>query len=468
MGRRKKKVKENIHLTGIADKGFAVGRDEEGIVYFVDGGVPGDVVDVMVTRKKSSFRKGFVTGFKSLSEERIDPMCSHFGVCGGCKWQNLNYESQLKYKEQSVLDAFKRIGHVEIGEKKGILGCSTIHSYRNKMEYSFAYRKWVTKEELAKGEPIEFDQAVGFHRAGAFDKVVQIEKCYLQDDLSNKIRNSVHALATENNWTYYNARIHVGDFRNLRVRNTTLGEWMVVVIFGEDNHEAIDLTLEHLKTNFPELTSLYYVVNKKMNDTINDLDLTLYHGTPTITEQLGHIKYKIGPKSFFQTNTKQAEILYDQIKSLANLKGDELVYDLYTGLGSIALYIADSCKTVVGIEEIKEAIDDANYNKTLNGIENAHFEVGDVKDEFNGSFVNKYGKADLIIVDPPRAGLHKDVVEMLNKTGAPRIIYVSCNPSTQARDIGLMSDYYNVELIQPVDMFPHTHHIENIAVLNKK
>ena len=466
--RRKKKVTENITLTGLADKGLAAGRDEEGIVYFVEGGVPGDVVDVMVTRKKSSFRKGFVTKFHKYSEERIEPLCEHFGVCGGCKWQNLSYESQLKYKEQSILDAFKRIGHVEIGEIRPIMGCSAIFNYRNKMEYSFSDREWVSQELIQTKEKIEFKQAVGFHRAGAFDKVVQIEKCHLQDDLSNEIRNSLHALALENDWSYYNARQHKGDFRNLRVRNTTLGEWMIVVIFGEQNDDAIDKTLEHFKTNFPQLTSIYYVVNKKMNDTINDLDLTLYHGEPYITEQLGHIKYKIGPKSFFQTNTKQAEVLYDQIKTLANLKGDELVYDLYTGLGSIALYVADQCKTVVGVEEIKEAIDDANINKELNNIKNAYFEVGDVKDEFNGGFVEKYGNADLIIVDPPRAGLHHDVVEMLNKTNSPRIIYVSCNPSTQARDIALMSEYYNVELIQPVDMFPHTHHIENIAVLNKK
>lgn len=468
MARRKKQIKENITLTGIADKGMAVGRDEEGVVYFVDGGVPGDVVDVLITRRKSSFRKGFVTNTKSLSDERVEPVCDHFGQCGGCKWQNLSYDSQLKYKEKSVLDAFSRIAHVAVQDKRPIMGCTETYNYRNKMEYSFAYRRWLPKEELASGQPLDFDQAVGFHRAGAFDKVVQIEKCHLQEDLSNQIRNSIHSLAMENGWSYYNAREHKGDFRNLRVRNTTLGEWMIVLIFGEDNQEAIDKTLDHIKKNFTQLTSIYYVVNKKMNDTINDLELTLFHGTSTITERLGHINYKIGPKSFFQTNTKQAEVLYDQIKKLADLKGDELVYDLYTGLGSIALYLADSCLKIVGIEEIKEAIDDANFNKKLNNIENAYFEVGDVKDQFNSNFVSKYGKADLIIVDPPRAGLHADVVNMLNKTNATKIIYVSCNPSTQARDIGMMSEFYNVEIIQPVDMFPHTHHIENIAVLNKK
>ncbi|MBT8234371.1 MAG: 23S rRNA (uracil(1939)-C(5))-methyltransferase RlmD, partial [Saprospiraceae bacterium] len=449
--------------------GLAVGRDSEGIVYFVEGGVPGDVVDVLVTRKKSAFRKGFVVNYKSYSEEREEPLCEHFGNCGGCKWQNLKYDSQLKYKEESVLNAFKRIGHLEIGEKRPIIGCENIFVYRNKMEYSFAYRRWIPKEELEDKEvEVSFDQAVGFHRAGAFDKVVQIDKCHLQDDLSNQIRNSIHKLATENNWTYYNARSHEGFLRNLRVRNTTLGEWMIVIIFGENNEEDITVTLNHIDVHFPDLTSVYYVVNTKMNDTINDLELTLHSGKPTITEQLGHIKYNIGPKSFFQTNTKQAELLYDQIKILADLKGDELVYDLYTGLGSIALYLANSCRAIVGIEEIKEAIDDANLNKSLNQIDNAHFEVGDVKDQFNSGFVKKYGQADLIIVDPPRAGLHGDVVEMLNQTNAPKIIYVSCNPATQARDIGLMSEKYDVDLIQPVDMFPHTHHIENIAVLTKK
>lgn len=465
---RKKKVKPNIVMTGIADKGMAAGRDEEGMVYFVEGAVPGDVVDVLVTRKKSSFRKGLVHNFISYSEERIEPQCQHFGVCGGCKWQNLSYDSQLKYKQQSVLDAFKRIGHVNIEEKRTIIGCKNIFNYRNKMEYSFAYKRWVPKAELDSQEEVDFSQAVGFHKAGAFDKVVQIEKCLLQENYSNQIRNAIHKLALSNNWTYYNARQHQGFFRNLRVRNSSLGEWMVVVIFGEDNADDIKTTMEYIKNNFDKITSLYYVVNTKMNDTINDLPLHLYNGSTTITEQLGHIKYKISPKSFFQTNTEQANVLYDEIVKLADLKGDELVYDLYTGLGSIALYISNSCKTVIGIEEIKEAIDDANVNKSFNNITNAHFEVGDVKDQFTGEFVEKYGSPGLIIVDPPRAGLHKDVVSMLNQTNAKKIIYVSCNPSTQARDIALMSEFYNVDIIQPVDMFPHTHHIENIAVLNKK
>jgi len=463
---RKKKVYKDITMTGIADKGMAVGRDAEGMVYFVDGAVPGDNVDVLVLRKKSSFRKGVVSQFNKLSDERIDPQCEHFGICGGCKWQNLSYESQLKYKQQSVKDVFQRIAGVDPEDFRDILGCENTFEYRNKMEYSFSYRRWLTKEELDTDEVVEFAPGLGFHKAGAFDKVIQIEKCLLQEDLSNKIRNYIHSMSMENEWTYYNNREHVGFLRNLRVRNSTLGEWMVVVIFGENVPEQIEQLMNALKLSFPQITSLQYVINTKMNDTINDLDTVLYSGEALMTEQLSHLKYKIGPKSFFQTNSYQAVRLYDLVSELAELKPDDLVFDLYTGLGSIALYVAKNCKKVVGIEEIKEAIDDAEINKQLNGIDNAFFEVGDVKDEFNSHFVEKYGIADVIIVDPPRAGLHKDVCAMLNEAGAKRIVYVSCNPSTQARDVILMPNY-SIKVLQSVDMFPHTHHVENVIVLEK-
>lgn len=465
---RKKKVYPNIQITDIADKGLAVGRDEEGYVYFVNGAVPGDNVDVLVLRKKKSFRKGIVSKYNSLSEERVDAFCQHFGNCGGCKWQNLSYASQLKYKEKSVADAFKRLGHLEIKESRPIIGCEKTSFYRNKMEYTYSSRRWVPQEEIDTGEKVNFGPAAGFHKAGAFDKVVQISKCHLQEDISNQIRNFVDETARLKEWTYYHAREHHGFLRNLRVRNTTLGEWMIVMIFGENLEEEIEFLMDSLKEKFPMLTSIYYVVNKKLNDTINDLELTLYSGTETITEKLGHVQYKVGPKSFFQTNTYQANILYNEIVALADLKGDEVVYDLYTGLGSIALYIANKCKFVVGIEEIKEAINDAKFNQTLNNISNTEFLVGDVKDIFDEGFIKKYGAADLIIVDPPRPGLHADVVAMLDKTEVDRILYVSCNPSTQARDISLLNDNYSVELIQPVDMFPHTHHIENIALLKRR
>ena len=453
-------------MTGIADKGMAVGRDKEGMVYFVEGAVPGDNVDVLVLRKKSSFRKGVVNDFNTLSEERIKAHCEHFGICGGCKWQNLSYASQLKYKQQSVKDVFQRIAGVSPEDFREIMGCEEIFEYRNKMEYSFSYRRWLTREELDTDEKLDFGQAVGFHKAGAFDKVVQIEKCHLQEDLSNEIRNFIHRFSLENNFTYYNNREHEGFLRNLRVRNSTLGEWMVIVIFGENNHEDIELLMAAVKEEFPQITSLQYVVNTKMNDTIYDQDVFVYNGESYLTEQLGHLMYRIGAKSFFQTNSNQARKLYDLVCEFAELKQDDLVYDLYTGLGSIALYIAKDCKKVIGIEEIKEAVDDANINKELNGIENAFFEVGDVKDEYNTRFVEKYGTADVIIVDPPRAGLHKDVCDMLNQSGARRIVYVSCNPATQARDVMLMPNYH-ISKLQAVDMFPHTHHIENVISLDR-
>lgn len=465
MGRRKRRIVENVSITGIADKGQAVGRDEEGMVYFVAGAVPGDVVDVWVKKKKSNYRQGVISAFRSKSDLRIAPFCEHFGNCGGCKWQYLDYASQLKYKNEVVLDAFDRLGQISYKEARPILGCTKEREYRNKMEYSFSSRRWVPQEELDAGGEVDFGPATGFHRAGAFNMVVQIEKCHLQDDLSNKIRNHVHALALAEGWTFYNSREHHGLLRNLLVRNTTLGEWMVVPIFGEDDEEAREKLLSSLVETFPQLTCVYYVVNTKANDSTFDQTFHHYHGSEGIIEQLKHIKYKIGPKSFFQTNTYQAVTLYDQVAALADLKGDELVYDLYTGLGSIALYLADKCRKVVGIEEVAAAIEDAHHNKQLNAVENAHFEVGDCKDLFNQDFVERHGVPDLIIVDPPRAGLHQDVVTMLANTGVPRIIYVSCNPASQARDVALLDKAYSVELIQPVDMFPHTHHIENIALL---
>ena len=349
---RRKKVKQNIKLHGIADKGMAVGRDEEGMVYFVQGPVPGDVVDVLITRKKASFKKGVVHNYIAYSSERVDPFCEHFNLCGGCKWQHLGYESQLKYKQHTIEDAFRRIAKSNSFETKPILGCDQTRLYRNKMEYSFSSRRWVPQEELDTGEEVSFGPASGFHRAGAFDKIVQISKCHLQEDLSNQIRNRVDAIGREKGWKFYNSREHEGFLRNLMIRNTTKGEWMIVMVFGEDNEEDINFLLETFKTEFPQLTSIYYTVNKKVNDVIYDLDLILYHGQPYILEALGHIEYNIGPKSFFQTNTRQAKNLYDIVVEMADLQGHENVYDLYTGLGSIALYVAGQCRQVVGIEEV--------------------------------------------------------------------------------------------------------------------
>jgi len=465
---RKKKVYPDVTITGIADKGMAVGRDPEGVVYFVQGAVPGDVVDVLVLRKKSSYRKGIVSEFKKYSDERVKPFCEHFGMCGGCKWQDLGYQSQLKYKEKVVTDAFSRLAGITIGESRPIMGCKNTEHYRNKMEYTFSSRRWVSQEELDKDGEVNFGQAVGFFKAGQFDKIVPITKCFLQEDLTNQIRNYIDEVAQEKEWTYYNIKEHHGFLRNLRIRNATTGEWMIIVVFAEDHNEQIEYLMSAIKKKFPEITSLSYIVNKKWNDTINDQEVITYSGKDSINENLGHIKYRIGTKSFFQTNTEQAKLLYDQIVEIGQFQKDDIVYDLYTGLGSIALYVADKCQKVIGIEEIKEAIDDANLNKDLNNIDNAYFEVGDVKDQFNGHFISKYGEPDVIIVDPPRPGLHADVVKTIYDSNTPKIVYVSCNPSTQARDISLLSDKYNVDILQPVDMFPHTHHIENIALLTIK
>ena len=465
---RKKKVYPDVTITGIADKGMAVGRDAEGVVYFVQGAVPGDVVDVLVLRKKSSFRKGIVKNFKKYSEERVQPFCKHFSMCGGCKWQDLSYASQLKYKEKVVTDAFSRLAHIEIEDIRPIMGCEDTEYYRNKMEYTFSSRRWVSQEELDKEGEVNFGQAVGFFKAGQFDKIVPITKCHLQEDLTNQIRNYVNEVAEKEDWSYYNIKEHHGFLRNLRIRNATTGEWMVIVVFAENNEDDIEQLMSMIEKKFPQITSLSYIINKKFNDTINDQTVISYAGLDHINERLGHIKYQIGPKSFFQTNTRQAKKLYDQIVEIGQFKLSDTIYDLYTGLGSIALYVADKCEKVIGIEEIKEAIDDAELNKGINNIDNAFFEVGDVKDQFNGHFISKYGQADVIIVDPPRPGLHADVVQTISDSNVPKIVYVSCNPSTQARDISLLADKYKVDIIQPVDMFPHTHHIENIALLTLK
>jgi 23S rRNA (uracil1939-C5)-methyltransferase len=465
---RKKKVYPDVTITGIADKGMAVGRDPEGVVYFVQGAVPGDVVDVLVLRKKSSFRKGIVKNFKKYSEERVQPFCKHFSMCGGCKWQDLSYESQLKYKEKVVTDAFSRLAHISVKDIRPIIGCTETEHYRNKMEYTFSSRRWVSQEELDNQEEVDFGQAVGFFKAGQFDKIVPITECHLQEDLTNQIRNFINDVAQKEEWTYYNIKEHHGFLRNLRIRNATTGEWMVIVVFAENNEDDIEKLMSMIDKKFSEITSLSYIINKKFNDTINDQTVIPYSGINHINENLGHIKYQIGPKSFFQTNTHQAKRLYDQIVEIGQFNPTDIVYDLYTGLGSIALYVADKCQKVIGIEEIKEAIDDAELNKEINNITNAFFEVGDVKDQFNGHFISKYGNPDVIIVDPPRPGLHADVVQTISDSNVPKIVYVSCNPSTQARDISLLAEKYKVNVIQPVDMFPHTHHIENIALLTIK
>ena len=462
--KRREKILENVEVTGIADKGKAVGR-HEGQVVFIEGAVPGDIVDIRVSKKRKGHYLGRVVKFHSKSPDRVDPVCSHFGVCGGCKWQHLSYEAQLKHKQITVENALSRIGGIDISGIRPILGSSETTYYRNKLEFSFSNKRWITEEEVASGVPIGLKNALGFHRPGAFDKIVDVEKCYLQPDPSNAIRNAVRDYAEEHELSFFDIRQQSGLLRQLYVRACTTGDVMVIVSFFYDDKAAISGLLDFLKTNFPELTSLMYVINDKKNDTIFDLEIQLWEGNPYLVEELGHVKFKIGPKSFFQTNSRQAKTLYDVIVDFAKLSGNELVYDLYTGIGSIACYVANNCKAVIGIEEIEAAIDDAKENAKLNGLSNTNFFAGDVRAILTGPFIEKHGRPDLVITDPPRAGMHKDVVEALIELKAPRIVYVSCNPATQARDLDLLKDLYKVEDIQPVDMFPHTHHIENVVSL---
>lgn len=463
---RKKKIVENVVLTGIADRGKAVGRDADGIVYFVPDAVPGDVVNILRLKKKRGVYQGSVTEFVEYSEDRIEPKCKHFGVCGGCKWQNLDYQKQLAHKTQTVHDAMRRIAKIDTSIILPILGSTQIFEYRNKIEYSFSNKRWLTREEIDQGDNIKQSPAVGFHRAGAFEKVVDIDQCHLQENTTNKIRNFFKELAYTQGWDFYDAKARTGFVRSMFLRNSPDGNWMINVVFKHENNGAYKVALDALIKEFPEITSLYYMINDKQNDSVFDLKAHHYYGEKYLAISLGHINYKIGPKSFFQTNSSQAKVLFDQIKNLADLTGEENVYDLYSGIGSIGFYLANQAKQIVGIEEIPEAIEDAKLNAKENNIDNTMFYAGDVKNILTNDFAAKHGKPDLVITDPPRAGMHKELVYMLLRLESPRIIYVSCNPATQARDLQLLNDKYIVEKMQPVDMFPHTHHIENIALLS--
>jgi 23S rRNA (uracil1939-C5)-methyltransferase len=444
-----------------------VAKDSEGKVYFIDKAVPGDVVDILVLKKKKSFFEGVVKEYKKKSEDRVEPRCEHFGVCGGCKWQHLDYAAQLRFKFNTVQNAMTRIGNVDPSVIKPIKGAKETFNYRNKLEYSFSNKRWLTEAEVKTDGKINQSSALGFHAPGAFDKVVDVNTCHLQENLSNEIRNFVRTYTQEHQLEYYDARAHTGLMRNMILRNTLLGQWMLIMSFAHEHEEIIPL-LRRLKEAFPQITSMYYVINKKHNDTILDQDIMLYAGAPFIVEQLANVQYKIGPKSFFQTNTAQAKVLFDTVVEFAGLKGDENIYDLYTGLGSIALYVSKTARKVVGIEEVEAAIIDAKENARFNSIENTVFYAGDVKDILTSDFSQKHGKPDLVITDPPRVGMHKDVVKTLLSLEAPRIVYVSCNPATQARDLELLSEKYIAKAMQPVDMFPHTHHIENVALLELK
>lgn len=457
---------ENVAIIDIAEEGKGVGRMDE-LVLFVQHAVPGDVVDVEVTRKKKNFAEAKVMALKVSSEHRVEAFCQHFGSCGGCKWQHMTYEAQLHFKQKAVENALQRIGKVDVSGIESILPSAETTYYRNKMEYTFSNKRWLTDAEVKSDQ--EFGkQALGFHVPLHFDKILQIDHCHLQASPSNEIRNAVDGFAVANEISYYDVRKHEGALRNLIVRNTSTGELMIIVVFAHPEEGQVELLMDFIEASFPEITSLLYIVNQKKNDTIFDQDIHVYRGRDHIFEEMDGLKFKIGAKSFYQTNSKQAFELYKVTKDFAELKGDELVYDLYTGAGTIANFVARNAREVVGIEYVPSAIDDAKLNSELNGIQNTKFYAGDMKDVLTQGFVDVHGKPDVIITDPPRAGMHGDVVTRILEVEANKIVYVSCNPATQARDLLLLAEKYEVVRIKPVDMFPHTQHVENVVLLKLK
>ena len=465
--RKQQPLFENLEITDVAAEGKAIAK-VDGMAVFVPYAVPGDIVDIQITRKKSSFAEGKVVRFESYSEKRSEPFCEHFGVCGGCKWQCLPYEEQLKYKHKQVVDNLERIGKIDLPEVNYILGASKTSFYRNKLEFTFSNKRWLTDAEILSQEEFGHKNAMGFHIPGMFDKVLNINRCWLMDDLHNSIRNSIREFCLENDYTFFDLRNQEGMMRNLIIRNTSIGEWMVIVVFFEDDKEKRDRLMEYIITKFPQITSLLYVVNQKANDTITDQEVITWSGRNHIFEEMEGLKFKIGSKSFYQTNSEQAYHLYEVARDFAQLTGDELVYDLYTGTGTIANFVSRNAKKVVGIEYVEEAIEDANVNSEINGIENTIFFAGDMKDVLTEQFINIHGKPDVIITDPPRAGMHDDVINAILNAEPNRIVYVSCNPATQARDLNLLDVKYQVKRVQPVDMFPQTHHVENVVLLERK
>ncbi len=459
-------ILRDIEITDIAAEGNAIARIENKVL-FVPYVIPGDVIDVQITRKKSSFMEGKVVEIKKPSSLRLQPFCEHFGVCGGCKWQALPYAEQIKYKQKQVVDAFQRIGKIEVGKVHEILGSEKTEFYRNKLEYTFSDLRWLTQEEIQTGNPMEF-RALGFHVPGMFDKIIDIRKCHLQADPSNEIRLKIKQFAFDHDIEFCNIRNHTGLLRNIIIRTTLSGKVMLIVVFQHNDSETINALLDYIASEFSQISALMYAINGKANDTLEGIDIISYRGDDHIVEEMEGLKFKIGPKSFYQTNSQQAYTLYKVARDFANLTGNEIVYDLYTGTGTIANFVAAKAQKVVGIEYVPEAIEDAKANSKYNNIENTSFFAGDMKDVLTESFIAANGKPDVMIIDPPRAGMHGDVVKTVLTALPERIVYVSCNPATQARDIALMNELYAVEAIQPVDMFPHTHHVENVALLVRK
>jgi 23S rRNA (uracil1939-C5)-methyltransferase len=459
-------IVENVEITGIGEEGKAVARVDN-FVIFVEDAVPGDVVDVRIFRKKKNFAEGKAVVIQKASPDRTEPFCRHFGTCGGCKWQHLSYEKQLAFKQKTVIDAFERIGKINMPGMMPILGSEKTKHYRNKLEYTFSNRSWLTKDEISEGITAD-SSALGFHVPLRFDKILDIKTCFLQDDLSNAIRLEVRDFCLRNSMSFFDLNKQEGDMRNLIIRNTSTGEWMVIIVFHGADESSRNKLLEHMKNKFPLITSLQYIINTKRNDTIFDQEVLLYHGSEYITERMENLTFRISAKSFYQTNSYQAFELYKIARNFSALTGNENVYDLYTGTGTIASFISSKAKHVYGIDYIEDAIRDARVNAADNNLKNISFFAGDMKDVLNDNFINKNGKPDVIITDPPRAGMHEEVVKAMLKADPKRIVYVSCNPSTQARDLQLMDEAYRIEKIQAVDMFPHTSHVENVVLLNKR
>jgi len=472
VARKKKELPllEKVTITDVAAEGKAVAKVNE-LVIFVPYVVPGDVVDLQVKRKKNHYAEAVAVKFHEKSPLRTEPFCSHFGVCGGCKWQCLSYEEQLKYKQKQVFDNLTRIGKVELPEFRPILGSEKTRFYRNKLEFTFSNKRWLTEEEVK--QDVKYDQmnAVGFHIPGAFDKVLAIDKCWLQDDISNQIRNAVRDYAYAHNFPFFDLRTQEGLLRNIMIRTSSTGELMVVLqckVTDDEGRRKMEEILQFMADSFPQITSLMYVINNKCNDTIGDLDVEVFKGNDHIFEEMEGLRFKVGPKSFYQTNSEQAYNLYKVAREFAGLTGNELVYDLYTGTGTIANFVARQARKVVGIEYVPEAIEDAKVNSALNGIDNTLFYAGDMKDILTNDFIAEHGRPDVIITDPPRAGMHNDVIDVILAAEPKRIVYVSCNPATQARDLQLLDGKYKVTAVQPVDMFPHTHHVENVVQLERR
>jgi 23S rRNA (uracil1939-C5)-methyltransferase len=467
MGKRKPlPLLTDIEIIDIAAEGNAIAKLDNKVL-FIPQGIPGDIVDVQLTRKRTSFMEGYIVTLKKASPLRVEPFCEHFGVCGGCKWQHLPYPEQLKWKQKQVADSLQRIAKVEVEQLHQILPSENTRFYRNKLEYTFSENRWLPKEMITSDDYVR-EPGLGFHIPGMFDKVLDINYCYHQPDPSNEIRLALKQFVLENNIEFFHLRNKTGFMRNLIIRNTTIGEWMVIVVFGADDSHNNNLVMNFLSERFPIITSLMYVVNTKLNDTIHDLDIQPFKGREYIIEEMEGLRFKIGAKSFFQTNSLQAYNLYKITRDYAGLTGSEVVYDLYTGTGTIANFVAKNASKVIGIEYVEDAIADAKVNSQINHINNTLFFAGDMKDILSQSFIDEHGRPDVIITDPPRAGMHPDVVKAILYAAPKRIVYVSCNPATQARDIQLLSENYSVAEVQPVDMFPHTHHVENVALLIKK